>query len=391
MFNFTTPPPLSLYIHIPWCIHKCPYCDFNSYQIQGNIPENEYIIALLTDLEQDLHRIEKERVVQSIFIGGGTPSVLSPKAIDHLLSGIRTRLSVAVDAEITLEANPGTIDNTHFQGFREAGINRLSLGIQSFNERILQNLGRIHGRMVAINSLEIARQADFNTINLDLMFGLPTQTIEGALEDLHTAMIFKPSLLCWYQLTIEPNTLFYHQPPLNLPDEDRLWEMQNLGQQYLAQQGYIQYEISAYAKPGEQCQHNLNYWKFGDYLGIGAGAHSKISDSTLGTITRLSKQRHPQTYLQLAHTPAIIAHCTELSLEEVILEFMMNALRLFEGFTDQEFTKNTGLSMAHIEETIQQLCMQGWLKDKNSIGRRRIKTTETSICFLNDLLESFVP
>ena len=351
MFQFTTLPPLSLYIHIPWCVRKCPYCDFNSYQIRAEIPETAYVSALLADLEQDLPKIWG-RTIRSIFIGGGTPSVLSPEAIDNLLSGVRARLPVTANAEITLEANPGLSDYTRFRGFREAGINRLSLGIQSFNETELQQLGRIHGRKEAISAIEAAKQANFENFNLDLMFGLPTQTLETALEDLHIAITFHPPHLSWYQLTIEPDTGFYHQQPL-LPDDELLWDMQMAGQRYLAEQNYLQYEISAYAKPGQQCQHNLNYWTFGDYLGIGAGAHSKISDATQGTITRQSKQRHPHAYLQSAHTSAVIASSTTLSVEEVGLEFMMNALRLSEGFTPQLFTRHTGLSMKYIETTVQ--------------------------------------
>jgi len=379
MFNFTILPPLSLYIHIPWCVRKCPYCDFNSHQIAGELPENDYMIALFADLEQELPRVWG-RSIRSIFIGGGTPSILSPETIYNLLSGVRARIPVVAGAEISLEANPGTVDISRFQGFREAGINRLSLGIQSFNDTALQNLGRIHGRDEAMNAIEAARQAGFNNINLDLMFGLPAQTIEAALEDLNIAVAYKPSHLSWYQLTIEPNTLFYHQPPPRLADDDLLWDMQMAGQRYLAEQGYFQYEVSAYAKAGQRCQHNLNYWKFGDYLGIGAGAHGKISE--LGKITRLSKQRHPQRYLE----SAVIANCTTLTVEDVVLEFMMNALRLLEGFTIQEFTENTGLNIACIEKTVQEASGRGWLE----VSKQRIRATETGMRFLNDLLGLFV-
>jgi oxygen-independent coproporphyrinogen-3 oxidase len=393
MFDFITTPALSLYIHIPWCISKCPYCDFNSHQIRGTFPENDYIAALLADLDQDLPRVSG-RTVQSIFIGGGTPSVLSPEAIDQLLSGIRARISVAAQAEITLEANPGTVDNARFQGFREAGINRLSLGIQSFNDTALQGLGRIHGRIGAILATEAALQAGFHNVNLDIMFGLPAQTMESALADLRTAVAFQPSHLSWYQLTIEPNTRFYHNPP-RLPDDDLVWEIQEGGQSYLAEQNYFQYEISAYAQSGRECQHNLNYWKFGDYLGIGAGAHGKITDATVGTITRLSKQRHPQAYLQSVHTGTVIANCTMLTAQDVNLEFMMNALRLVEGFTSQEFTENTGLSMADIEETVLKACARGWLIKELLPGsggsKRRIRATDTGRRFLNDVLDLFVP
>ncbi|MEK8020429.1 MAG: radical SAM family heme chaperone HemW [Candidatus Parabeggiatoa sp.] len=398
MFHFTTLPPLSLYIHIPWCVRKCPYCDFNSHQIRGDLNENEYIAAMLADLEQDLPRVYG-RSVRSIFIGGGTPSVLSPEAIDNLLSGVRARLPVAAGAEITLEANPGTVDSSRFLGLREAGINRLSLGIQSFNDTTLQRLGRIHGRFEAISAIEMAKQAGFDNLNLDLMFGLPEQTVEMALADLQTAVRFAPSHLSWYELTIEPNTVFYHQSP-PLPDEDELWAMQTAGQTDLADQGYFQYEVSAYAKSDRHCQHNLNYWKFGDYLGIGAGAHSKISDAALGSITRLSKQRHPQTYLQSAESDAVVANCTTLTAEEVALEFMMNALRLVEGFTIQEFTENTGLDQASIDKPVEAACARGWLikktepliisseKELNRV--QRIHTTDIGMRFLNNVLELFI-
>ncbi len=367
MFNFHTFPPLSLYIHIPWCIRKCPYCDFNSYKLQGKLPENDYITALLADLAQDLPN--EKRPIRSIFIGGGTPSLLSPEAINNLLSGI-VRLS---DAEITLEANPGTV--TRFQEFREAGINRLSLGIQSFNENALKKIERIHGRREAISAIHAAQEAGFTNLNLDLMFGLPGQTVVAALDDLQTAVSFQPNHLSWYQLTIEANSSFYHL----LPNDDLLWEIQVAGQQYLKEQGYFQYEISAYAKLGGQCQHNLNYWKFGDYLGIGAGAHGKIS--SLDSITRFSKSRDPQTYLN-----ALVTEHERLTVDEVVLEFMINALRLVEGFTFQEFLDNTGLNLTSIEKTVQHAQARGWLE----CDTQGIHATETGMRFLNDVLALFV-
>jgi putative oxygen-independent coproporphyrinogen III oxidase len=398
MFHFTILPPLSLYIHIPWCIRKCPYCDFNSHEIPEALNENDYIAAMLADLEQDLPRVYG-RSVRSIFIGGGTPSVLSPEAIYQLLSGVRARVPLAAGAEITLEANPGTVNSSRFLGLREAGINRLSLGIQTFNDSALQRLGRIHGRSEAVSAIETAKQVGFDNLNLDLMFGLPDQTLEMALADLHTAVAFSPTHLSWYQLTIEPNTPFYHHSP-PLPDDDLLWAMQSAGQTDLAKQGYFQYEVSAYAQSKRYCQHNLNYWQFGDYLGIGAGAHSKISDAALGTITRLSKQRHPQTYLQSAYSDAVIASCSTLTAEHVILEFMMNALRLVEGFTIQEFINNTGLNPAHIDKPLEDGCARGWLIKKNeqinflnekgSNTMQRIQTTEIGMRFLNDVLDLFI-
>jgi len=367
-------PPLSLYIHIPWCIYKCHYCDFNSHQIKNTLPEKEYITALLADLEQELPKI-KGRSINSIFIGGGTPSVLSADMITRLISGVK--LPITSNAEITMEVNPGTVNR--LQGFYAAGINRLSLGIQSFNDSYLKKLGRIHNSFEAKQAIEIAKQVGFNNINLDLMFGLPGQTITDALEDLHTAINYQPSHLSWYQLTIEPNTFFHTKPPKNLPDDSLLWEIQIAGQKYLAAQGYSQYEISAYTKD-KQCKHNLNYWKFGDYLGIGAGAHSKIT--TDNEITRFSKPNHPNAYLKNidAIEPRI------LTKEDIVLEFMMNALRLLDGFTEAEFTKNTGLDIGYIEQPLQQAYAKGWLKKNH----KSISATENGICFLNNVLELFM-
>ncbi|MDM8567032.1 radical SAM family heme chaperone HemW [Candidatus Halobeggiatoa sp. HSG11] len=368
-------PPLSLYIHIPWCIRKCPYCDFNSHQIKTALPEQEYITALLLDLKQNF---PKNRNINSIFIGGGTPSVLSNEAISELLSKIKTYLLINKTAEITMEVNPGTADK--LQGFNTAGINRLSLGIQSFNDIFLQNLGRIHGCIESIQAIKTAQQIGFNNINLDLMFGLPGQTVTDALKDLQIAISHQPSHISWYQLTIEPNTYFYNKMPKFLPDDELLWEIQIAGQKYLAAQGYKQYEVSAYAKSGYQCQHNFNYWKFGDYLGIGAGAHSKITNDN--GITRFSKPSHPNTYLQ---STAKIELKT-LTNEDIILEFMMNALRLLEGFTEAEFTNNTGLDMSYIKKPLQQALKKGWLQQNN----QHISTTETGMRFLNCVLEMFM-
>ncbi len=389
MFQLTTSPPLSLYIHIPWCVRKCPYCDFNSHPIQSELPEKKYIAALLADLEQDVAQIGK-RTIHSIFIGGGTPSILSPDAIANLLTGIRSQATLAPHVEVTLEANPGTVDSARFNGFQQAGINRLSLGIQSFDDRALHNLGRIHGHQEAISAIVAAHQAGIENVNLDIMFGLPNQTVQSALQDLQIALSFQPNHLSWYQLTIEPHTAFYNQPP-TLPNDDLLWEIQTAGQGYLATQGYVHYEVSAYAQSGWQCQHNLNYWKFGDYLGIGAGAHGKITHVIEGTITRLVKQSHPSTYLRTAATAQVITKRTTLTVAEVGLEFVMNALRLSEGFTKQEFIMNTGLNLTYIAKPVQQACEQGWLRFiLGSEDEVRICPTESGMCFLNDLLTLFV-
>ena len=391
MLHFDILPPLSLYIHVPWCVRKCLYCDFNSHPLPANLPEQAYIAALLADLDQDLAWIEN-RTINSIFIGGGTPSMLSPEAIANLLVAIRQRLRLADSVEVTLEANPGTVDQLRLPEFQQAGINRLSLGIQSFNDFALANLGRIHGRQAAIAAIVAAQQAGLTNFNLDILFGLPQQTRELALQDLQMALSFQPPHLSWYQLTIEPHTWFYHHPP-SLPDEDELWEIQAAGQNYLAEQGYIHYEISAYAQPNWQCQHNLNYWQFGDYLGIGAGAHGKITNLAQGTITRLLKQSHPETYLRTASTPQVVTSRTVLTVAEIGLEFVMNALRLATGFTRREFQLTTGLSLSCIEPAIQQACEQGWLILSANIDdeNTRIRATVQGWCFLNDLLGLFVP
>lgn len=343
------------------------------------------MVALLADLEQELPQVGG-RKIDSIFIGGGTPSLFSPEAISRLLTGVRARLALSTDAEITLEANPGTVDRRRCQGFREAGINRLSLGIQSFDDAALRRLARIHNRQEAIAAIDAAYQAGFDNLNLDLMFGLPAQTIQAATEDLRIAVSFQPAHLSWYQLTIEPHTGFYNNPPLGLPTEDSLWDMQTAGLAYLATQGYQQYEISAYAKVGRRCKHNLNYWQFGDYLGIGAGAHGKISNAAQGTISRWSKQRHPHTYLTMAHTAAVIESCTTLAMAEVELEFMMNALRLVEGFTIPEFIASTGLTIDAVASSLQQGYTQGWLVQEGD----NIRATARGTQFLNELLGLFL-
>lgn len=384
MLTFSTLPPLSLYIHIPWCIRKCPYCDFNSHEIKENVPEESYINTLLQDLECDLPRVWGRRI-QSIFLGGGTPSVLSPESINELLAGIRARIPVNPQAEITLEANPGTVDYARFQGYYQAGVNRLSLGVQSFDAQQLKNLGRIHSPQHALDALSAIKAAGFTNFNVDLMFGLPQQGIEEALNDLHQLVELAPPHLSWYQLTIEPNTYFYQHPP-NVPEDDFLWEMQQAGQNFLADKGYHQYEVSAYTSKQQYCKHNINYWQFGDYLGIGAGAHGKISDAQQGTITRLSKHRHPRQYLtgitdkQFIHTENV------LNKHDIYLEFMMNSLRLTQGFDYTLFEQHTGLPIAPIMPILLHASDKGWLL----IDNQHIRPTDTGLCFLNELLELFL-
>lgn len=384
MFQFSALPPLSLYIHVPWCVRKCPYCDFNSHAAPDAVPEQAYIDALLADLEHDLPRIWG-RSVQSIFIGGGTPSLFSPESFDRLLSGLRARLTLYADAEITLEANPGTFEAGKFAEFRDAGINRLSIGIQSFNNTHLEKLGRIHNGREATRAAEIAHSAGFENFNLDLMFGLPFQTIEQAAKDIRQAIALEPTHISWYQLTIEPNTLFHHAPPL-LPDEDRIADIQHAGLQLLGSADYAQYEVSAYARAGRQSRHNLNYWQFGDYLGIGAGAHGKISDAAQQRISRLWKLKQPGEYMQRVAEGAHIGGENILNEYDVLLEFMMNALRLKEGFTPDQFEANTGLPMNAADKGLELAEEKGLI----TRGTSRIQPTERGYQYLNDLLQLFM-
>ena len=384
MFNFTATPPLSLYIHIPWCVRKCPYCDFNSHEAREDVPEEHYITALIADLEQDLPAVWG-RTIESLFIGGGTPSLFSARAIARLLSEIRARIPLKPAAEITLEANPGTVDQAHFDGFREAGINRLSMGIQSFQDESLASIGRIHDGTEARAAVAAARRAGFENINLDLMFGLPAQTTAGVLLDLSAAMELQPAHISFYELTIEPNTRFFRQPPPR-PDDDILWEMQTAGRSRLDAAGYQRYEVSAYAQPGRQCRHNLNYWQFGDYLGIGAGAHAKISNAATQTITRTSKVKHPRAYLDAASSNARIGSSNELTAGDVILEFAMNSLRLDSGFTRASFTAATGLPCTLIETRVHSAIEHQLLTDDNDI----IRATAKGQHYLNELLQHWM-
>lgn len=381
--SFVAPPPLSLYIHIPWCVRKCPYCDFNSHAQHADLPVDAYVAALLRDLEFDLPRVWGRRV-QTIFIGGGTPSLFPASAIDALLSGVRARLSVSPDAEITLEANPGTVEMERFRGYRAAGVNRLSIGVQSFAATQLQQLGRIHNRDEAIRAASFARAAGFEQFNLDLMFGLPQQTSEQALCDLEQAIALAPPHLSLYQLTIEPNTEFHRRPPV-LPDDELIWDMQNALQARLTQAGYRQYEVSAYARAGHACRHNLNYWRFGDYLGIGAGAHAKISDAQ--GVTRLMKARQPKDYLRKAGTGDVIVEQRRVGQDELIFEFMLNALRLVDGVDVAVFTAHTGLATATLERACQTARERGLLTNDAT----RIVPTARGRQFLNDLQMLFLP
>lgn len=373
-------PPLTLYIHVPWCLRKCPYCDFNSHELRDGIPEDAYVDALLSDLEGELPLVWGRRVT-SIFIGGGTPSLLSGVALERLLSGVRARVPLLPDAEISLEANPGTAEAGRFHDYRAAGVNRLSMGVQSFDDRKLTALGRIHRRDEVPRAVEMARSAGFDNLNLDLMFGLPDQSLDEGLEDLRQAIAHTPTHLSWYQLTIEPNTAFHHAPP-PLPEDESLWELQEQGVALLDAAGYRQYEISAYARDGQRCRHNLNYWRFGDYLGIGAGAHGKITLPAEGRVARRWKERHPKGYLGGER----LAGERTLETEELPGEFMMNALRLNEGFEEALFMERTGLKLETIAEPLAEATAKGLLLHEAG----RIEPTERGRAFLNDLIELFL-
>ncbi len=377
MFNFTTLPPLSLYIHIPWCLRKCPYCDFNSHA--GTFDERAYVEALTADLARDLPRVWG-RQVQSVFIGGGTPSLFSAEALDQLLSAVRAMVKLQPLAEITLEANPGTAEAGRFREYRALGIDRLSIGVQSFDDEALARLGRVHDGREARRAVELAHAAGFERINLDLMFALPGQTRAQALEDLETALALEPGHLSHYQLTLEPNTLFHACPPANLPDDDDAWAIQQACLERLAAAGYDHYEVSAHARPGHHCRHNLNYWEFGDYLGIGAGAHAKISEGATHTITRLAKPRHPEAYMA-----GEAASERRLDADDAALEFMMNALRLREGFAPHLFSDHTGLPLSRIEPALREAEARGLIE----WTIHRICPTERGWRFLNDLLALF--
>jgi oxygen-independent coproporphyrinogen-3 oxidase len=381
-----TPIPLSLYIHIPWCLHKCPYCDFNSHAIRARkdntLPEKKYIQALLKDLEQELPEIWGRRL-HTVFIGGGTPSLISAEGMQQLISGLRALLPLRPEMEITLEANPGTFEQQRFEHYRQAGITRLSIGIQSYNQQHLKILERIHNAEEAINAARIAKHAGFDNFNLDLMFGLPGQTQQQALDDLQQAIDCQPTHLSWYQLTIEPNTLFHHTPP-TLPDDDSVAEIQSAGQALLQQNNFVQYEISAYSNPGKQCQHNINYWEFGDYIAIGAGAHGKIT--TDGNITRYHKYKHPDQYIKAVENNTAREKTIQLDDADKTFEFMLNALRLKQGFNKHLFTARTGLTLAELRPGIALAKSRSLLEETKT----HIRTSDMGWLFLNETIACFI-
>lgn len=379
--------PLSLYLHFPWCVQKCPYCDFNSHAVRGDLPEDAYIDALIRDLDFELADRPEKRPLQSIFMGGGTPSLFSAAAIGRLLTTVSSRLPFAQDIEITLEANPGTAEHGHFAGYRSAGVNRLSMGVQSFNDAHLQRLGRIHDHREAIQAVTLARQAGFDNLNLDLMYALPEQTPEQAAHDLKAAFSLAPEHLSYYQLTLEPNTAFAANPP-PLPDDDAAWALHEQGAAMLAQAGYQAYEISATAQPGRQSRHNLNYWRFGDYLGIGAGAHGKrtvFRDGHL-RIERRARHKLPRTFLAGAGTAAAVQSSETVASSDHLFEFLMNTLRLNEPFSRQTFQQCTGHAWPEAHPAVREAVRRGWLtQDAEQVG-----ATDTGRIYLNALLRLFL-
>jgi len=382
--NLLPPLPVALYIHIPWCERKCPYCDFNSHAQTSDLPEVAYVDALLADLRADIAAYPQPiTALHSIFIGGGTPSLFSAEAIQRLLEGIDQQIGLSAQTEITLEANPGSAEQNRFRDYRLAGVNRISLGIQSFNDAHLNSLGRIHDGKTAQAAIAAVRKAGLDNFNLDLMFALPQQSVVQALQDLALAIQYQAPHLSWYQLTIEPNTWFHHHPPAQIPDDDLSWDIQQAGQAYLAEQGYQQYEISAYTLAQKPCQHNLNYWQFGDYLGIGAGAHSKWTDTRTGKIQRHTKQRHPQAYLnsQLGYRH----DSQQLNDADKRIEIMLNGLRLNQGIPLAYLSQRTGLAFEQFQAGLDQAKQQAWLIEEGDM----IRPTELGQRFLNDLLLLF--
>ncbi|SEI59989.1 radical SAM family heme chaperone HemW [Frateuria terrea] len=382
-------PPLALYVHMPWCVKKCPYCDFNSHGVRGGSPPyGTYVDTLLADLDADLAEFGAAahgRPIVSVFFGGGTPSLFAPEHIARFLERARVRLPFTGDCEVTLETNPGTVEHGRFDGYLAAGVNRLSFGIQSFDDDKLRRLGRIHSAAEAEAAVKSAQDAGYANLNLDLMYALPQQSLDGALADVERAIALAPTHISHYQLTLEPNTAFAANPP-PLPDDDHAWAMQEACEARLADAGYGQYEISAYARPGRRCRHNLNYWEFGDYLGIGAGAHGKLTDTIAGRVRRRWKSRHPRTYLEAAGGPARIGGDGPVDPAELPFEYMLNALRLHEGVSLQAFAERTGLPLDRIAPALAQARARGWLQDEP----HRLQPSLLGQRFLNDLIGLFL-
>lgn len=377
-------PPLSVYVHLPWCVRKCPYCDFNSHAIDGKVPEERYVTALLGDLETQAPQVAG-REVHSVFFGGGTPSLFSARAIERIIAGIRAAVGLRADAEISLEANPGTIERGRFSEYRAAGVNRISLGGQSFNPRHLASLGRIHSVDDTRRAAAELHAAGIDNFNIDLMYGLPDQSVSESLADVEAAIELRPAHLSHYQLTLEPGTVFFHRPP-PLPDEDATWDMQLRCQELLAASGFLQYEVSAYAPPGRRCRHNLNYWQFGDYLGLGAGAHGKLTDPSRG-VWRTERLRQPRQYLD-SSVNARPPDVRSVETAELPFEYMLNALRLVEGFATDEFERRTGVSIDDIGAVIESGVEEKLLESSPTGGWR---ASARGRQFLNDLTAMFLP
>ncbi len=379
-------PPLALYVHFPWCVRKCPYCDFNSHTLHGEVPEARYLAALVADLRAQLHEV-RGRELGSVFIGGGTPSLLTPEGLSRLVAALRRELAFAADAEITLEANPGTVEHGRFRDYREAGINRVSLGAQSFDEGSLRALGRIHGALDTGRAVAELAAAGIDNFNLDLMYALPRQDPAAALEDIERALRLAPAHISHYQLTLEPGTLFGARPPAGLPDAESAFAMQVACQRRLAEAGYAQYEVSAYARVQRRCRHNLNYWRYGDYLGIGAGAHGKLSRIAAGAlrIARTEREREPRRYLAQAGAPP---RCRAVPDEDLPFEFVMNALRLRDGFGEEEFEARTGLARTRLSPALERLHTRGLLERDQ---KERWRATPLGYRFLNEVIGEFLP
>jgi oxygen-independent coproporphyrinogen-3 oxidase len=382
-------PPLSLYIHIPWCVKKCPYCDFNSHAQNGALPVDAYVDALLADLDRDLHAFGSavaDRPLHSIFFGGGTPSLFAPDAIARILDGVAARVDLPHGIEVTLETNPGTVEHGRFDGYLRAGVSRLSFGVQSFDDAKLARLGRIHSAADAERAIKEAQDAGYANLNLDLMYALPEQTLGGALADIERAIALAPAHVSHYQLTLEPNTLFAAHPP-PLPDEDSAWDMQEACQQQLADAGYAQYEVSAYAHGNQRSAHNLNYWMFGDYFGIGAGAHGKLSDANSGRITRTTKLKLPRSYLERAERGDAFGAVADIASDDLPFEFMMNALRLNDGVDGSLFAERTGIGADVLDRHLRIARERGWLEDNAA----QLAPTELGRRYLNDVIGLFLP
>lgn len=378
-------PPLSLYVHLPWCVRKCPYCDFNSHEGRGALPFEPYVDALIADLDHDLPLVWG-RTVQTVFFGGGTPSLFPAEAVDRFLQAASSRLRFAPGLEITLETNPGTTEHGRFEHYLAAGVNRLSFGVQSFDDGCLQRLGRIHDSREAEHAVKLAQDAGFDNFNIDLMYALPQQTLAMAEADIERAIALQPTHISHYQLTLEPNTVFAARPPAGIPEHDEAWDMQEHCQTLLAQAGYGQYEVSAYARPGRQCAHNLNYWRFGDYLGIGAGAHGKLTLGAEQSILRRWKVKHPADYLAKAGRAEAIGGDERIAPQRRPFDYMLNALRLNEGFSLASFEAGTGLDRSAIDAELNTAQDRGWL----SIDGDRVVPSELGRRFTNDVIALFL-